>query len=202
MLKLTVAMLTLNWIISIFLFILSPFLQSDQVLIDSPKNGDLVQGIVEIRGSTNIRDFKSAEVSFGFIDDKSETWFPIQFTDQPKQNDVLTNWDTTTITDGDYRIRVLVNLTDGTQVEARATEIRVRNYSRDEKISRTDTVPTSFPQPLATVAIPSPTPMQANPAEVSEGALTFSLLQGAAGAGILFFALAIYFSLRSINRHH
>jgi hypothetical protein len=202
MLKLTVAMLTWNWVIPIFFFILSPFLQSDQVLIDSPHNGDLVQGIVEINGNTLIRDFKSAEVSFSFVNDKSETWFPIQQSDQPIQNAVLANWDTTTITDGDYRIRVVVSLSDGTNVEARVTGIRVRNYSRDENITTTETAPTQLPQTVVTESIPSPTPLPANPAEVTRGALTFSLLQGAAGAGILFFALAIYFSLRSIYRHH
>ncbi len=83
--------------------------------IESPVTGQAVQGSIAIRGSTGMDRFQSYEVNFSYEGDPTLTWFLIQEGTTPVQDGVLAEWDTTTITDGDYTLRLLVTLNDGTQ---------------------------------------------------------------------------------------
>ena len=46
-------------------------------MITSPKAGEALQGVVAVKGSTDVLDFESAELSFAYQDDAEETWFMI-----------------------------------------------------------------------------------------------------------------------------
>ena len=77
---------------------------------------------------SEIVGFQSAEVAFAYGKDNS-TWFLITGSDQPVRDGVLASWDTTTIADGTYLLRVRVNTSDGEVVEVEAKDLRVRNYT-------------------------------------------------------------------------
>ena len=81
-----------------------------------PKQGDVLQGVVTIRGSSNETGFLSAEVDFAYAGDTTGTWFLIATGSQPVDSNILASWDTTTITDGNYNLRLRVTLTDGTHL--------------------------------------------------------------------------------------
>jgi hypothetical protein len=79
------------------------------------------------------------EVSFAYGSDAGRTWFLIQESQQPVSGGALATWDTTTLTDGDYDLRLLVSLKDGTQQQVVVKGLRVRNYTPVEASSPTVT---------------------------------------------------------------
>jgi len=181
--------------------------------IESPVTGQAVQGSTAIRGSTGMDRFQSYEINFSYEGDPTLTWFLIQEGTAPIQDGVLAEWDTTTITDGEYTLRLLVTLNDGTQLETNAKGIRVRNYSPIE----TDT-PTPFP-PLVTLvpgisgafATPSytpartltplpmtPTPLPTNPAVITSSQIAQTLGTGAVISIGMLALLGAYLGLRSL----
>ena len=209
MLNLTVAMY--RTILLIFLFFTLPWRLPPQqsapgVVIDSPKPGEALQGKVAIQGSVPAEGFESYEVSFSYQRDTTNTWFLIEQGKDAVSGGTLANWDTTTIADGTYRIRVSAVLKGGKGVQTMVTGLRVRNYT---------TVETSTPAPVTAEGTPNPatpapadykpalktgTPVGANPAEVSSQDLSSSLMMGGMVAMGLFVLLGLYLGVRGLFR--
>lgn len=104
-----------------------PMLQSP--LIETPKSGAVIQGVVSIKGSLNVSTYKSYEVSFAYDNDDSETWFLIESSEESVNNRLLAMWDTSEITDGDYKLRVKVTTTSNTTRITIIENLHVRNYT-------------------------------------------------------------------------
>ncbi len=83
-------------------------------LIASPQTGDALQGIIPVSGSDQLAGRLYSEVAFAYAGDTTGTWFLIATVTEPVIDGTLTNWDTTTITDGNYILRLRVYLSDGT----------------------------------------------------------------------------------------
>ena len=162
------------------------------VAISSPAPNDVLRGQVNIIGSTNLVDFLSAQLDFGYASSPTDTWFPLQTLSQPVVDSPLYTWDTTTITDGDYVLRLRVFVADGT-----FQEVTVPVKLQNDNVLATPTVlaPTSTPEEV-TVLIPtpfllaaSPTPtdlphptptsLPTNPASLDPATILFSLGRGA-----------------------
>ncbi|MBE9473509.1 MAG: hypothetical protein IMY85_01365, partial [Chloroflexi bacterium] len=114
-----------------------------QVTILSPSSGQILQGTILILGEINIEEPLSVELSFSYTDDRRETWFIIHEVEGTIPREINFEWDTTTITDGQYTLRLLVR-TDQDQIIAFVPGLRVRNYSA---IETNTPVPTSTPAP-------------------------------------------------------
>jgi len=175
------------------------------VSIQSPAAGKALQGNVAILGNTAVEDFASANLYFGYTQDPTGTWFLIQSFDQPIANGALAQWDTTTITDGTYDLKLSVLLRDGDQVDKIIPALRVRNYTAIETDTPTPVTPTATPLPGAptstptrspTPILPTGTPLPANPAQLSTMALMDSLGKGALLVFGLFAVLGLYVLLR------
>ncbi len=159
--------------------------QALQVEISAPGPGEALQGVVEISGTTGVEGFQSAEISFAYQADPTSTWFLILQTNQPVMEGLLARWDTSTITDGLYRLRVQVFLQDGQVVEFVVDGLRVRNYSPVET-STPAVLPTGQPTRTLTATLltdfaataPVLTPLPTNPVEISEQRFTASIFQG------------------------
>lgn len=108
---------------------LQPQLQTVDVNIDSPSSGEVVQGIVQVTGTAAGAGFNSFELGYTFESANATNWFSIASGSQPVSNSILGSWDTTTITDGDYSLKLTVHFTDGTQQEVIIQHILVRNYT-------------------------------------------------------------------------
>jgi len=169
--------------------------------ITAPADGDVVQGPVAIRGTTDVPNFASSELAFGYAGDSTDTWFQIHSSSLPVSNDVIAVWDTTSITDGAYVLRLRVNLLDGTTQDARIS-LQVRNYTQPPTptptaapavtataqpaiqiptaviISASET-PTTAPVLLATPSALPPNPAGITPGEVFSGFWKGALLVGA-----------------------
>jgi hypothetical protein len=205
MLNLQIAMflLTLSLLITSWF---APFQQNTAgPILDLPMPGQAVQGVVIISGTTQVDQFASAQVEFRYEDDPLQTWFLIQDNIPAIQNDVLTSWDTTTITDGSYHLRLNVRKTDGTSISVEVTGVRVRNYSIIET-NTPDRAPVetlqSSPSPTLSpvIALSTPTPQPPNPVAIT----TFDL-RNSAGRGLFivlaaFLIFGIYFGLSRLRR--
>lgn len=205
MLNLQIAMF--HWILS--LLFTGWFAFAQQTLpaprIDAPLPGQALQGVVSITGSTALDGFASAQIEFRYENDASQTWFLIQEDIPAVENDVLAGWDTTTLTDGDYRIRLKVVKTDGSAEIVEVAGVRVRNYSPIE----TNTPQTLFGEPQtpgATATAPAriiqntPTPQPPNPAAVSDDDLRDSIRRGLMVVVGLFLFIGLYLGARRLGR--
>jgi hypothetical protein len=176
-----------------------------QAQILSPLPGQALQGGVQINGNTFVPGFRSAELLFTYrsapgLPPLPETWFLIVPMGAPIANSVLALWDTTTISDGIYDLRLVVNLDNGEQDIVTIEGLRVRNYSAIETDTPTPVLPTGTPDPLSlppatatptptiTPVPPTPTDLPPNPAQLSNQQVFSSLGKGAL-AVIGFFAL-------------
>ena len=173
--------------------------------MDSPRPGEALQGVVTITGSADLPDLVSMEVSFAYHDDPSHTWFLIAESQQPVTSGTLATWDTTTITDGDYDLRLLVHLKDGTAQQVVISGLRVRNYTPVETstpqpaaaatAAATAVTDTPLP-PTATPIPPTPTPFSPNPAQLSQVDYLSGLALGGIVVLVLFVGMGVYVTMR------
>ena len=173
-----------------FLFFLLAAQDSPVGAISSPKPGDILRGQVSIIGTTSDPNFLSAELDFSYASAPTETWFPLQTLPQPVFDSPLYTWDTTTITDGSYILRLRVYLGDGTFQEA-TVPVTVQNDAQPTPTpaptatpeEETVPVPTSFL--LASSPTPTdlpratPTPLPTNPVSLDQRTVFSSLERGA-----------------------
>lgn len=172
----------------------TPTVVDHELTITSPIGGEALQGSVVIMGTAKATNLVSVEVSFAYQMDQTQTWFLIGQSSQPVDQGILSNWDTSTISDGNYRIRVLLYLRDGKVVENILEGIRVRNYSpvetstpvpviqepvRETLSQAVPLTPTSTP--LVDLVLPERTPMPQirNPIQVNSFDLVTSFGIGA-----------------------
>ena len=147
-----------------------------------PDPGSALQGIVTVAGFSAIPGFQSAELSFAYLEDPTNTWFLITTSEQWVDEGVLGTWDTTTISDGEYTLRLRINLQDNTFLEAFLSGLRVRNYTPIETSTPAPTLvaasPTASPT-MTSTPHPTPTSLPQNPAAISHSEVAGSMLFGA-----------------------
>jgi hypothetical protein len=161
------------------------------VAITSPAADETLRGQVTVTGTLDIPSFASARLDFEYASNPTDTWFTIQTFSEPVVNSTLAVWDTASITDGDYVLRLRVDFEDGTFQEA-TVPVRVGNDVLPTPVLPTSTstpeaaavlVPTPFllaasPTPTE-VPRPTPTALPANPASLRRNEIYASLGRGA-----------------------
>jgi len=179
------------------------------IRITAPASGDVLQGLVNITGTSAVDGFFASELSFAYASDSTSTWFLIYSTDQPVTEGLLAAWDTNLVTDGDYNLRLRVALQDGSLLETLVTGLRVRNQTPTETptLAPTSTPefdlppaasplpPTPMPAPTST-RLPTPTALPPNPATVMPAEITFFLGRGILLALLTFVIVGIFLRLR------
>ena len=167
--------------------------------ITTPLPGDVLQGTVAVVGSSDITGFVSAELTFSYVDDPTATWFLITTFSQPVLNQGLAAWDTSSITDGNYNLRLRVFLTDGNIIDILVSNLRVRNYTPVETPTPAPTVPQATLLPTITLTstpFPTPTDLPHNLAVLSPKDVSSSIIFGGLAACLLFIIVGIYLWLR------
>ena len=97
-----------------FILLLVAAQDSASLAITSPAPEEVLRGEVTITGSTDIPNFIFAQLDFAYAANPTNTWFNIQTFSQPIADSTLAVWNTTSISDGDYVLRLRVTLEDGT----------------------------------------------------------------------------------------
>lgn len=176
--------------------------QADQPEIISPAPGAALQGNVSIIGTTDISNFSFYEVSFAYDEGEEPGWFELNSAKKMIRDGELAAWDTTTIADGAYMLRLRVHLENGDTKDVVVRGLRVRNYSAIE---------TNAPQPAAvlesTIApdetlsvvpqkTPAPMAVSSNPAQITPGQVTRFLVGGALFTAVGFACMGLFFAMR------
>lgn len=128
--------------------------------ITRPHAGEALVGVITIEGSASHPSFLSYDLSFAYEVDGVETWFPILDNVQnPVVDGRLGIWDTTGITDGDYKLRLRVNLKNGSTLEAVVSGLRLRNSSPIETATPGPALEAEQDEPPSATVTPLPTPI-------------------------------------------
>jgi hypothetical protein len=178
------------WLLLPFLLFLLAAQDTPPVAITSPRADEVLRGVVAITGRLDVTSFVSSRLEFAYASDPTDTWFTIQTFSQPVFENTLATWDTTSITDGSYILRLRVTLEDGTVQEA-SVPFQIGN----DALPTPTAEPSSTPEPetallptpflLAASATPTelprptPTPLPPNPVSLQQAELYKSLGRGA-----------------------
>jgi hypothetical protein len=189
MLNLNVRLMKL-YFLSLFILLLAAAQESPPIAITSPAPDEILRGQVTITGKVDVPSFVSVQLDFAYASNPTNTWFTIQTFSQPPADSTLATWDTTSITDGDYVLRLRVNFEDGTFQEV-TVPIKIGNdvlptpTLEPTTTSEPETVliPTPFliaasPTPTD-VPRPTPTALPANPVSLGQNQVYASLGRGA-----------------------
>lgn len=201
MLDSTVAMMKILFSLLIIL------VQETPVNISSPQAGETLHGQVEIIGNMNAPNFLSAELTFSYAANVADTWFRIQTFSQPVAGPAIAVWDTASLTDGDYTLRLRVFFQDGSFQDVLISDLKIRNDAPlPAEIVPTET---AFPQfistlpppaltglPAAAITYPSPKPLPANPASVTISSIYSTFGRGALITLVLFIFFSLLLRLR------
>jgi len=181
---------------------------SPPVAITFPLPGEILRGEVTITGTTDDPNFLSAQLDFSYASNPTDTWFALQAFSQPITDSALAVWDTTSISDGEYILRLRVNFLDNTTQEI-TVPVSIQNdvpFSTPtvEPTSTPNTVEVQIPTPFLLAASPTPTApprptptaLPTNPASLAETAIYASLGRGALVIIILFILSGLIIRLR------
>ena len=195
--RILVYLLSLVLLFTSLVFARSP--QSGNPAINTPHPGDVLQGAVTVTGSSDMTGFVSAELSFSYADDPTNTWFLIATQGKPVLDQMLATWDTSSITDGNYSLRLRVFLADGSTSDVLVPSLRVRNYTQVETPTPAPVPPQATPLPTITptsTPFPTPTTLPHNQAVLAPVDVSFSIIYGGLAALLLFIIVGIYLWLR------
>jgi hypothetical protein len=195
----TKLLLALALLITPFLSGVMPAFQPPEV--NSPRPGDVLRGVVEVQGTVPGENLGSYDVSFGYADDVSDSWFIISTGQAEVTNGVLAEWDTTAIADDIYRLRVQVFYQEGDPEVIIVENLRVRNYTPVETRTAEPGKPIEV-NPVSTNTTapekPAATPLARNPMEIKQEEFTKSILSGAGISA----AVLLILGFRALIRKH
>jgi hypothetical protein len=98
----------------------------DQIMITAPEpGGDPISGTVEISGTANVPNF--GFYKYEVARRGTQDWATISAERKPKQNEKLGDWNTTSLTNGDYFLRLVITDNVGVSLEPCVIAVRVDN---------------------------------------------------------------------------
>jgi len=97
----------------------------DQITITAPEPGDEVSGTVEITGTASVPNFGFFKYEVAPMG--SPNWATISAGRETKKNEVLGPWNTTSLTNGDYFLRLVITDNVGVALEPCVIAVRVAN---------------------------------------------------------------------------
>jgi hypothetical protein len=190
--------------------------QGAQVIISSPQPNETVRGLVIIRGSASVPNFQFFKVEYGRGASPTD-WHLIGSTrPEPVIDGILAQWDTTSLPDGVYSLRLQAVKNDGNYQEYLTRQLVVANKRATETPTPTaaPTEPTRGPtatpgptptlailQPTAALALPTPTPTPVRPQrmalpELPVSAWSEAFCMGATAMVAIFAVVGLVFGLR------
>ena len=97
----------------------------DQIMITVPEPAATVTGSIEIIGTANVPDFGFYKYEIAPIG--TQSWATISAGREAKQNEPLGGWNTASLTNGEYFLRLVVTDNEGVSLEPCVIAVRVAN---------------------------------------------------------------------------
>lgn len=175
------------------------FAQDGDIAILSPRADEGVQGRVVISGYIKASNYSRYDIDFADETNAAPGWYPIDSGEKIADDGTLAIWDTSTISDSNFSLRLTVYLNDGSTSQTTVTGIRVRNYSPMEPMTPApDGEAALVATPTAVSLLPvsaDAAATAANPAEVSPGRFQLIL-----AGGVVFGLIAGFILMRLFSR--
>lgn len=181
-------------------FLFQPNQQVGELSILSPGSGEVVRGVVQVTGSTGANSFASYNLAYAYESSDTTNWFPIADASQPVNSGILGSWDTSTITDGNYSLRLVVILQDSSQNEILTKNVQVRNYTSPESTAGTGSTITEVPGQTQQTGPDEKALSEPNPASLEQIELKQAVIKGLAFGGGIIVLLGIYVLIRRASR--
>jgi hypothetical protein len=145
----------------------APPAQGDLALITTPQNNAIIRGLVSIQGSATHPQFQFYKIEYAREPVTDDNWVIIgAIHEEQIVGSQLEVWDTTSVPDGSYTLRLRVVRLDGNYSEYSAVQVVVANAQPTETPTPAETpTPTVTPTPLP----PTPTIVIEQPALPTSG---------------------------------
>ena len=124
----------------------APPAQDSQAVITSPVDGQEIAGTLTISGSASHPQFTRYELAFGPDPNPKDAWQVFSSNNQPVANNVLGSWNTTSVADGTYMLRLRVVRKDSNYSEAFVRGLAVRNSQPTKTPTPSSPAPTFEPE--------------------------------------------------------
>jgi PKD repeat protein len=128
------------------------------IVILSPIPGNVVAGNIQVLGAAIHPQFLQYQLEFGPDPNPGNLWYPATgIVQAPILNGLLGIWNTTSVQDGIYQLRLRVTLRDGSTLATVVNSIRVQNQAPTPVPSNTPNIPrpiAAFTQDRATGQAP------------------------------------------------
>ena len=179
------------------------------IFIQSPREGQALQGIVTIEGKIRGEGFKEGKISFSYVESKDPTWFFIADIDpetsDSSQASFVVNWDTSQITDGDYNLRLVAEYWNAAAIFELIPNLRIRNHSPVETSTPVPIVvngtleisPTLSAERITDYSLENTPPaLPLNPVVIKSDGLFRTLIGSGIFVALAFFAGGLYWFVR------
>jgi hypothetical protein len=97
----------------------------DRIMISAPEPGDQVSGMVKITGTANVPNFGFFKYEVAPMG--SQNWATISAKREPVTNGEIGDWNTSSLTNGDYFLRLVITDNVGVALEPCVIAVRVTN---------------------------------------------------------------------------
>ncbi len=98
---------------------------ADKIMITSPESGDEISGTVKIVGTADVPNFAFYKYEVAPLG--TQNWATISADRKPRKNAALGEWNTASMTNGDYFLRLVVTDNVGVSLEPCVIAVRVAN---------------------------------------------------------------------------
>ncbi len=97
----------------------------EEIMITSPEPGEVISGTVDITGTASVPNFGFYKYEVALLG--TQNWATISAGRDPKVNEALGSWNTTSLTNGDYFLRLVITDNVGVSLEPCVIAVRVAN---------------------------------------------------------------------------
>lgn len=97
----------------------------DQIMITSPEPSEDVKGVVDIIGTADVPNFGFYKYEIAPIG--TQTWATVAAEREPKKDELLGKWNTLSLSNGDYFLRLVITDNVGEALEPCVIAVRVLN---------------------------------------------------------------------------
>lgn len=98
---------------------------ADKIMLTSPKPGDEVSGITDLIGTANIPNFGFYKYEIAPVG--TDNWATVAAAREPVKDDLLGKWNTLSLDNGDYFLRLVITDNVGNALEPCVIAVRVLN---------------------------------------------------------------------------
>jgi len=98
---------------------------ADKIMITSPKSGDVVTAVVDLIGTADAPNFGFYKYEIAPVG--TQNWATVSAEREPKKAELLGKWNTLSLGNGDYFLRLVITDNVGNSLEPCVIAIRVMN---------------------------------------------------------------------------